>query len=316
MTINIGVIGVGGIGGYFGGKLCRLVSTREANVYFVARGPHLDQIRRNGLLVKTVTEGEWICRPTLATERIQDLPALDICLVCVKSYDLTLVVQQLREKISQETILVSLLNGVDIYERIRANLSAGHVYPGCVYIGAHIESSGTIVQRGGSCKILFGNSADAVDIIPNRALDIFDRCSIESQWLDDVCPALWTKFIFIVGISLTGAAFGKTLGQMMESSRLSGIIQSVMREAAALAEKKGIALPADVVDNSYEQASHFAYETKTSFQRDFETAGKPDERDTLGFAILRMGAQLGVETPGTRELWEILQRHKPSPVLV
>lgn len=315
MTINIGVIGVGGVGGYFGGKLCRLISTEGANVYFVARGQHLDQIRRNGLWVKTAAEGEWICRPTLATERIQDLPALDICLVCVKSYDLTTVVQQLREKISQETLLVSLLNGIDIYERIRSNLNAGYVYPGCVYIGAHIESPGTIVQRGGSCKILFGNRAKAIDIIHCRILAILDRCSIESQWLDDVRPALWKKFLFIVGISLTGAAFDKTLGQMMESSLLSATIQSVMREVAALAEKKGIALPADVVDNSYEQASHFAYETKTSFQRDFESAGKPDERDILGGAILGMGAQLGVDTPTTRELWEILQRHKPAPVL-
>jgi 2-dehydropantoate 2-reductase len=315
MTLNIGVIGVGGVGGYFGGKLCRLISTQEANVYFVARGQHLDQIRQNGLLVKTAVEGEWVCRPTLATERIQDLPTLDICLICVKSYDLTRVVQLLQEKISQETILVSLLNGVDIDVRIRANLNAGHVYPGCVYIGAHIESPGTIVQRGGSCKILFGNKAKSADIIHCRMLSIFDRCSIESQWLDDVCTALWTKFIFIVGISLTGAAFDKTLGQMMESSRLSGTIQSVMREAAALAEKKGIVLPADVVRNSYEQASHFVYETKTSFQRDFESAGRPDERATLGGVILRMGEQLGIETPATRELWEILERRKPSPVL-
>jgi 2-dehydropantoate 2-reductase len=228
---------------------------------------------------------------------------------------LTAIVQQLREKISQETILVSLLNGVDIDERIRAILDAGHVYPGCVYIGAHIESPGTIVQRGGSCKILFGNRAKSVDIFHNRILDVFHRCSIERRWLDDVCPALWTKFIFIVGISLTGAAFDKTLGQMMESSRLSGTIQSVMREAAALAEKKGIALPADVVSNSYEQASHFAYETKTSFQRDFESAERLDERATLGGVILQMGEQLGIETPAARELWEILERRKPSPVL-
>jgi 2-dehydropantoate 2-reductase len=315
MTLNIGVIGIGGVGGYFGGKLCRLISSDGANVYFVARGSNLDEIRRNGLWVKMAAEGEWMCRPTLATERIQDLPLLDICLVCVKSYDLSKVMQQLKEKISQETLLVSLLNGVDIYERMRANLNAGHVYPGCVYIGAHIDSPGKIVQRGGSCRILFGNSADDVDIIPTRMLEIFDHCSIERQWLDDVRPALWTKFIFIVGISLTGAAFDKTLGQMMESTQLSGIIRSVMREAAALAEKKGIALPVDVVDNSYEQASHFAYETKTSFQRDYELAWKPDERDTLGGAILRIGEQFGVETPATRELWEMLERRKPLPVL-
>jgi 2-dehydropantoate 2-reductase len=313
--MNIAVVGVGGVGGYFGGKLCRLIPAQKANIYFVARGPHLDKIRREGLRIRTVAEGEWTCHPTLATDRIQDLPALDLCLLCIKSYDLAEAAQQLSEKASEATILIPLLNGVDIYERIHSRINAAQIFPGCVYIGAHIESPGNILQRGGSCKIIFGNIAGAAAAIPDSLFDIFQHSGIDYEWMEDISPALWTKFLFIAGISMAGAAYGKTLGQLMESRPLSAHIQAVMREISAIAEKKGIALSAHVVEDSYAHLSRFTYETKTSFQRDYETTGKPDERDILGGAILRLGEELGVETPAARDLMEFLQRRKPWPIL-
>jgi 2-dehydropantoate 2-reductase len=89
MSMEIGVIGIGGVGGYFGGKLCLVAKARlGVHVYFVARGRHLSEIRQNGLMVIPAKEKEWVCHPTLATDRIEQLPLLDVCLVCVKSYDL------------------------------------------------------------------------------------------------------------------------------------------------------------------------------------------------------------------------------------
>jgi ketopantoate reductase len=84
-----------------------------------------------------------------------------------------------------------------------------------------------------------------------------------------------------------------------------------MQEIAALARKKGVVLPADIVEESYQRGNNFAYKTKTSFQRDFEQADKPDERDLLAGTILRLGTELGVETPVTRELWRLLEQRKP-----
>jgi 2-dehydropantoate 2-reductase len=85
-----------------------------------------------------------------------------------------------------------------------------------------------------------------------------------------------------------------------------------MHEIVALAEKNGIGLPFGIIDESYKKGRDFVYDTRTSFQRDFETTGKPDERDLFGGAILRIGKQLGVETPATQELWDILRKRKPA----
>ncbi len=311
--MEIGIIGIGGVGGYFGGKLCQLKTTPDVNVHFVARGKHLAKIRQSGLMVNTALEGEWICHPTLATDRIEDLPTLDVCLVCVKSYDLKPVIQQLQSRVSATTAIVPLLNGIDIYERIREDLSMAQVFPACVYIGTHLAGHGKVVQQGGARKIRLGKDPQAANVVPQRLFELFDKSTIKYEWVDDVAVALWTKYIFIAAFGLVTASFNKTIGEVMNSTALSEDVQDVIGEIMTLSEKQGVALPEGIATASYEKGHEFSFETKTSFQRDVELADKPDERDLFGGTILRLGQQYGVATPKTLELWGRLGRRKPLP---
>ena len=309
--MNIGIIGVGGVGGYFGGKICKLVPRKDADIFFVARGRHLDAIRKNGLYVSTATEGEWVCSPTLATDRIEELPVLDICLLCVKSYDLKDAVSRLGDKVSSSTLIVPLLNGIDIYERIREGLQTAQVLPACVYVGTHIETYGKVAQKGGACKILLGKDPRAHGSAPNPVFDIFSTSRIKYEWFEDVYPEIWGKFVFIAAFGLVTAGFDKTIGQVMESGALSDYVLSVMEEVVKLAGETGVVLPGTIVADSYQKGSSFSYETQTSFQRDVESTDKPDERDLFGGTILRLGKRLEVDTPSTKELWDLLNRRKP-----
>ncbi|OPY87004.1 MAG: 2-dehydropantoate 2-reductase [Smithella sp. PtaU1.Bin162] len=309
--MNIGIIGVGGVGGYFGGKICRQAAALGASIFFVARGKHLEAIRENGLYVGTSAEGEWICRPTLATDRIEELPVLDICFLCVKSYDLQTTVARLNGKVLKSTLVIPLLNGIDIYERIRKNMNTAQVLPACVYIGAQITDYGQVMQMGGACKILLGPDPQMPGSAPEPMLSLFQKSNIKYEWLTDAYPAIWSKYIFIAAFGLVTATFDKTLGEIMESEKLSNYVLSIMREVALLAEKSGVALPETIVDDSYRTGKNFPYETKTSFQRDVESPDKPDERDLFGGTILRLGRRLDMKTPATQELWEMLEKRKP-----
>ncbi len=311
MKLNIGIIGAGGVGGYYGSKLCRLISEQEAKVCFIARGQHLDAIRQNGLSIKTAAEGDWISHPTLATGSFGDLPVLDVCLVCVKSYDLQNAAQQLRPCITDTTAIIPLLNGIDIYERLRCELDIGRIFPACTYIGVHISAPGKIYQRGGDCSILFGRDPQSADTEPHSLFELFERCGVKYAWYDDIPPVLWRKYIFIAGFGMVMAGFDKTLGQVMETPRLSQYVRVIMEEIAALAKGKGVELPTDIASITYQHGRDFAYESKTSFQRDFENAEKPDERALFGDTILRMGKEMGLETPVTRELRNLLEQRKP-----
>src|SRR5688572_10772744 len=138
MIRTVGIIGVGGVGGYFGGKLCRVQSNGSGiSISFVARGEHLQAIQESGLLLSS-DEGDDVCRPALATDDFADLPRLDLCLICVKEFDLAGVLSRLGPIASNETIFLPLLNGVDVYARIRAVIKKGIVLPACVYVGTHI----------------------------------------------------------------------------------------------------------------------------------------------------------------------------------
>jgi 2-dehydropantoate 2-reductase len=311
MKRAIGVIGVGGVGGYYGGKLCRLIAEQGHEVYFVARGPHLAAIRQNGLSVRTAAEGDWLSHPTLATDNFSDLPVLDACLVCAKSYDLQKIAQQLRLCLSEDTAIVPLLNGIDIRDRMRREFDIAHIYPASTYIGVHISAPGKIYQQGGDCKILMGSDAQPADTPPRFLFELFKQCGILFEWCEDVSSVLWRKYMFIAAFGMVMACFDKTLGQAMETPELSQYVRAIMEEIAALARNRGIVLPADVADATYRQGRDFAYEAKTSFQRDYEKADKPDERDLFGDTILRIGRSSGVETPVTRMMRDLLEQRKP-----
>jgi 2-dehydropantoate 2-reductase len=241
-----------------------------------------------------------------------DLPVLDVCLICVKAYDLPAVLDGISPKILEDSLVLPLLNGVDIYERIRRSLKRGMVFPACVYVGTHIERYGKVTQRGGACRILIGPDPSVPGFIPSLLLDTLRGAGINHTWFDEVYPEIWTKFIFIAAFGLVTAAFDKTLGEVRDSVELMGLVRSVMEEILAIAKTQAIKLPEDIVTGTLEKAAAFPSETKTSFQRDFERYDKPDERDLFSGTIIRLGRRLGIRTPATSRLQEMLDARKPQ----
>jgi len=307
--MNIGIIGIGGVGGYFGGKITQLLKDdKDLNVFFIARNQHLNEIKKNGLILDT-DEGIITCIPTSAADNISELPQLDLCLVCVKSYDLENVLVQLKSKISDNTMVLSLLNGVDIYERIRSIIKNGIVFPSCVYVGTHIEKPGKVTQRGGACTIHFGKDPN-VDFVNPELFKILEKSNIKFNWIENPYVEIWSKFIFIASFGLVTANYNKTVGEVLESEELSNYVKNIMTEIYQIAEKKKVTLPASIIDDSYAKGKKFPYETKTSFQRDYENRDKLDERDLFGGTIIRFGEQLGIKTETTKMIYNSIQEKK------
>lgn len=310
---NIGIVGVGGVGGYFGGKLCGLLKNGAAlRVLFVARGAHLRAIQQSGLLLSSETEPELVCKPTLATDDFGQLPQLNLCLLCVKEFDLPAVLQRLAPLCSDETILLPLLNGVDVYQRVRRIIKNGIVLPACVYVGTHIERPGKVVQKGGACKILFGPDPQRPEFAADDVVKIFDQARIKSEWTTNIQAEIWQKFIFICAFGLVSAAYDKTLGEILEDDPLRSEAQSIMLEVASLARLSGVTLPNDIAEVSLAKAGGFPYAAKTSFQRDFERSDKKDERDLFAGTMIRMADEMGITLPRIRAVSEMLETRKPA----
>ena len=312
MIQNIGIIGVGGVGGYFGGKLCRSRENRQ-KVFFLARGPHLDALRKDGLTVKTVSEGTFTCRPALATDGLAELPELDFCLVTVKGFDLEGVTRHLAERVSDTTVILPLLNGIDIDARIRTLLPETTILPGCAYISARIEAPGIVTQTGGPCKIILGDDPRRPKTPKDEIQRLFDAAGINYEWVKDPLVKIWEKFLFIAPFSLVTACFDKTIGEVITSSELGGTVQAIMEEIVRLADAMGISLPEGAVGTAFEKARNFPPDTRTSFQGDFAKPDKNDEREIFGGSILRLCEEKRIDCPATREI--LLRLNKIKPIL-
>jgi len=313
IELNIGVIGIGGVGGYFGGKIAHAMKDNPSwNVYFIARGPHLEAIQSEGLVLDS-DEGVLVCNPTASFGSISDLPKLDFCIICVKGYDLNSVLEKLQSKIVDSTIVLPLLNGVDIYDRIRAVLRVGTVLPACAYVGTHIERPGLVKQRGGACTIHLGNDPEATS--ENRSiLSIFNQANIKYVWHTDPFIEIWSKFTFIASSGLVTANHACTFGELLQSEDLVKLTGEIASEVISLSKAKGIGLPGTILEDTLSKMKKFPADTKTSFQRDFENPEKSDERDLFGGSILRLGKELGISTERTNEIYKSINKKKPIEV--
>ena len=304
--MKICFFGVGGVGGYFGAVITEKLKEKH-DIYYIARSDHKDAICKNGLTLKRAGLNKVInVSPKKCTDTVDDLPICDIIVLSVKVYDLENAIKAISTISNERTIILPLLNGVDIYERIREHLKTGVVLPSCVYVGTHIESPGVVCQNGGSCKISLGVDPASPDFDLKALFTILREAGIDFGLEENVKTSIWSKYMFIAAYGLVTAAFGSTLGEVLESPEQSQYVKSIMNEIEAITRELHVELDEDIVEKSYLKAMQFPYETKTSFQRDVELKGAINEGDLFGGTVIRYGQALGVQTPATKMIYQTL----------
>ena len=302
--IKIAVVGIGGVGGYFGGKLAHAFQDKTgplAEIHFVARGQHLEAIRKRGLVLKTSDQKEWICKPQSATDRFEQLPEIDVFVIAVKGYDLDDVSRSLSGKTKKQTVFLPLLNGMDIVERMRRYIQGGIILPACVYISAFIEEPGVVAHIGNPGRIILGPDSET-GYRPDPLLRVFEAASILNEYRQDALSAIWEKYIFIAGYGLVSARFDKSLDEIYGDDVLRNLLKAIMEEIYQIAVRKSIALPQNIVDASIQKARLFPRGTQTSLQRDVNQKKKKTELDLFGKAILDQAETFDVSTPISRRI--------------
>jgi 2-dehydropantoate 2-reductase len=316
---SILVVGIGGVGGYFGGLLARRYGESRAadrggaedpqqtsRITFVARGAHLRAIQSRGLLLHTAENSGLLCRPDQATDRIEQQDPPDLCLVCVKGYDLDEVSSRLAGTVSERSVIVPLLNGVDIRQRIRRRVKTGIVLPACVYVSASIDRPGVVTQKGMNGLLICGRDPDHPEYDPSGVARLFEQTGVSVNCAEDAYPAIWGKYLFIASFGLATAWAEKPFGAVLQDAELSGLVRGIMEEIQAVAAEGGIGLEEGIIQSSLAKAENFPFETKTSYQRDVEKRGR-NEGDLFGGTILRLGRELGVPVPISQRLYREIE---------
>lgn len=305
--MRIGIIGIGGIGGFYGGKLAMTYAGKdEHEVIFYARGVHLAAIRKDGLRLVTI-DGESTVRPTLATDKPAEMGMLDLVLFCTKSYGLEEAARAIAGNLREDSVVLPLLNGVDISERLRTILPKGIILYGGVFISSAIQGPGEVRQAGGTGQLFFG-PADRADVEKFRPIEVLlQGAGIKAELAAAALLPLWTKYIFIGPLAGVTSMRGKTFGEVLESAEDRAIVEGMMREIETVARKKGVDLPPDIVQASLGKAAAFAPATKTSMQLDYER-GNRTELDIFITYMVRAGKELGIPVSLHEEVYEELKK--------
>jgi len=309
---KIVVFGLGGIGGYIGARigmgLATMQGTDKPELYFIARGAHLEAIKSGGLRFKTPDGAESVIRPTLATEDPVKAGVADFVFLCVKGYDLDKACHAIAPIVSPATVVVPLLNGADIYERVRTIIKGGIVLPGSIYIASTVKEPGLVHYGSGKGSLVLGREPGKPDFDPAPLKALLEQSGIPYDWFEDPFPAIWTKYLFIASFALVTARSGLGIGGVITEESWASVVRGIQAEIAAIARAKGITLPADAASQAFDKGKAFAPDTKTSYQRDVEIAGKANEGELFGGTILRLGKEHRIPTPITEKIYAEVNR--------
>lgn len=299
--VKILVAGTGGVGGYFGG----LLANAGHAVAFLARGPHLQAIQRDGLQVHSV-HGDFVLRPAEASDRPEDLPAPDCVVVAVKHYDLQSTARQLQAVVREGTTVVPLINGVDAHEVLQATLGRGRIAGGTCSIAARIEAPGVIRQESRLQRVVFG----ALDGRPDDALSAlaaaWRKCGVEAEQTADIVAALWSKLIFIASFGGVTALARSTAGEVRAAPAVRAVLLEAMREVDRVGRAVGARLAHDAVEQALAIVEALEPGVTSSLQRDVAD-GRRFELEAFSGTIVRLAREHSIEVPVHTAIYGLLR---------
>ncbi|HEY5128270.1 MAG TPA: 2-dehydropantoate 2-reductase [Bradyrhizobium sp.] len=303
--MRIAAMAAGAVGGYFGARM----AAAGHDVFFIARGAHLEAIKSNGLMIESV-HGDL----HLPTPNVTDNPAkvgpVDIVLFAVKLWDTEKAAEFARPLVGPGTRLITLQNGVDSVERIAPILGAEQTVGGAAYIATVIDSPGVIKHTSSFAMMRFGRADKRADEKLQAFADAGKAAKIDVAISADIERECWQKFIFLTAMAGSTSALRSSIGPIVADPELRGFFRKLMEEAFAVGQAKGVALdPAyiegrmDFVLNKVEPGM------KASMAHDLER-GNRLELDWLAGKVRELGRTLNVPTPASDTVYTVLKLHR------
>ena len=289
--MRIAVMGTGGVGGYFGAKL----ALGGNDVTFVARGKHLDAIRREGLRVESGPTPMHVSNAR-ATDDVASIGPVDVVMFCVKLWDVESAAQAIDPLLGDRGVAIPFQNGIDSPAVLARVLGEDHVIGGIAYIATSITSPGVVRHVGTMARLRVG----AFDGVRSDAAEAFVAAAaaagVEIAMAPDIRRGLWEKFVFLSGLSGATCLTRQPLGVVRADPRMRGTFEAIMRETSSVARAQGVALADDLVDKQLAFADTLPHEMCASMLHDL-VAGNRLEAPWLCGAVVRLGNEAGVPTP-------------------
>ena len=303
-TMNYLIIGTGGVGGCIAGFL----ALAGKDVTCIARGKHLEAIRRQGLHLKSDLKGEHFL-PVKACTAEEYQGKADVILVCVKGYSIDSIRPVLERAATPHTLVIPILNVYGTGPRIGRLVPSVKVLDGCIYIVGFVSGEGEISQMGRIFRLVFG-ARPQQQVAPERLERIageLRECGIKVDVSDDINRDTFIKWSFISAMACTGAYHDVPMGEVQHEGEVRDTFVGLSRESAQIGEKLGIAYPGDPVAYNLMVIDKLDPHSTASMQKDI-ARGHESEIQGLLFDMIDLGAQLHIDMPVYRKVAQKFQQ--------
>ncbi len=298
--MNIIVFGAGGVGGYFGAKLAKSGN----KVTFIARGKHLEAIKKKGLQIKSIN-GNFRVFPE-ATNSLKEIKTKpDLIILGVKSWQIEGVANQIKSIISKETVVLPLQNGADNADRLLTVLNSENVLAGLCRIVSKVESPGIINHFEYEPEIIFGEISNEKTNRIKKIKETFDKANFKNEIADNIQLAIWKKFLFISTFSGIAALTRVPIGVLRTSTYLRNLMLKTAKEIVKIANAKNINLSKIDIDKTFLIYDKLDPKTTASMQRDV-MENKPSELENFNGYVVNQGKKLKIKTPINELIYQTL----------
>ena len=285
------MIGVGGVGGCFGGELARA----GHDVTMFARGAHLDAIRQKGLTIRA-PDDEFVVRVN-ATDNVDEIGDAEVAIVTVKSYSLHDVMPVTRAVAERGALVVPFLNGVTAAdELIAGGVPKSNVLGGLAKISAARVAPGVIERRSGFQSAVIGELGGGSSDRASGLAAALRGANIDARASESIDIELWQKFVFITAVAAVCGLTRTPIGPVRDASGGRTLIERAVGEVVAIARAQGVALPADETAKTCAFIETLPPGMKPSFLLDLEAGGQT-ELATLSGAVARFASDLRIPCP-------------------
>jgi 2-dehydropantoate 2-reductase len=300
--MRIAIVGSGGVGGYFGGRL----AAAGADVAFLARGAHLDAMRSLGLRIDSPKGNLHLPRVNAESDPAAIGPS-DIVFFAVKLYDTESALALRPPLLGSDTIVIGFQNGVETLEVLTRAVGARHAGGGVAYVSAVIAEPG-VIRHTAMDHLIFGEADGSRSPRLEALLDACRPAGFQATLSPDIAVDIWSKFVRISVFSGMTAVTRSPIGVIRDDPELFTMLKTAVEEAQAVARAKGIAVPDNMVADVARAYSALPPQAKASMLEDLER-GRRIELPWLSGAVVRLGREAGVATPTHTFINAVLKPH-------
>ncbi len=293
------IVGAGGTGG----SIAFHMSKANKDVCVVARGEHLQAIQEKGLGISK--QGSIEHTDVHAVSESECNAAYDVIFVCVKYYSLSQIYPLIRRVSHAQTIVIPILNIYGTAEEMAKQLPGLNVLHGCIYLATSIKKPGVLIQEGSICKVVFGSVDGEMDALYKIQEDLVDS-GIECEVSLDIRSATLQKFSFVSPAAAVGVYYDVSAKAFQKDGEVRNMFVACIKEIQAIAKKKKIYLPDNIVEINLCIMDALDPKFTTSLQKDIK-ANKNNEMQGIIHAVVKMGEEVGFDCVVYKQIIEAIQ---------